>query len=168
MSDVLVNKVAASGIITLDLEKYLPVEAIVTFDLKDHLFMGLILKEKDFREALKEKDWQPYQNKYVAVTCSADAIIPLWAYMLVTTYLQPFAKDVYVGTATDMQKHLFLQNIAAINIQEYTDQRVVVKGCGDKAIEPYAYSEITKRLRPVAKSIMYGEPCSTVPIYKKK
>jgi hypothetical protein len=168
MSDVLVNKVAASGIITLDLEKYLPAGEVVTFDLKDHLFMGLILKEKDFREALKNADWEAYQNKYVTVTCSADAIIPLWAYMLVTTYLQPYAKDVYVGSVAEMQKHLFLQNIAAINMDEFRDQRVVVKGCGDKAIEPYAYSEITKRLRPVAKSIMYGEPCSTVPIYKKK
>ncbi len=167
MSDVLVNKVAASGIITLDLEKYLPAAVVVTFDLKDHLFMGLILKEKDFREALKNLNWEVYQDQYVALTCSVDAIIPLWAYMLVTAYLQPYAKEVYTGTAAEMQKHLFLQNLAAINMDELTDQRVVVKGCGDKAIEAYAYTEITKRLRPVAKSIMYGEPCSTVPIYKK-
>ena len=168
MSDVLVNKVASSGIITLDLEKYLPGAEPLVFDLKDHLFMGLILKEKDFREALKNLDWSLYADKYVALTCSADAIIPLWAYMLVTTYLQPVAKEVYVGTPADLQKHLFLQNIAAIDTTEFTDQRVVVKGCGDKAIEPYAYAEITRRLRPVVKSIMYGEPCSTVPIYKKK
>ena len=168
MSDVIVNKVAASGLITLDLEKYLPVGEILTFDLKDHLFMGLILKEKDFREALKNLDWEPYRNQYVTITCSADAIIPVWAYMLVTSYLQPVAKDVYVGTAAEMQKHLFLQNIGAINTAELADQRVVVKGCGDVAIEPYAYTAITKLLLPLVKSIMYGEPCSTVPVYKKK
>jgi len=168
MSDVFVNKVAASGILTLDLEKYLPVSDVVNFDLKEHLFMGLILKEKDFREALKTLDWTPYQDKYVAIMCSVDAIIPVWAYMLVTTYLQPVAKDVYVGTAADMQKHLFLKNIAAIDVAEFADQRVVVKGCGEVPVGDFAYAEITKHLRPVAKSIMYGEPCSTVPVYKKK
>lgn len=167
MSDVIVNKVAASGIITLDLQAYMPVADVVTFDLKDHLFMGLILKEKDFREALKSTDWQVYEGRAVAITCTADAIIPLWAYMLVTAYLQPVAKEVYVGSEGELKKHLFLQNIAAINTAELADQRVVVKGCGDATIEPFAYAEITKRLRPVAKSIMYGEPCSTVPIYKK-
>ena len=168
MSDVFINKVAASGILTLDLEKYLPVSDVVNFDLKEHLFMGLILKEKDFREALKTLDWTPYQDKYVAIMCSVDAIIPVWAYMLVTTYLQPVAKDVYVGTAADMQKHLFLKNIAAIDVAEFADQRVVVKGCGEVPVGDFAYAEITKHLRPVAKSIMYGEPCSTVPVYKKK
>jgi hypothetical protein len=168
MSDVFVNKVAASGILTLDLEKYLPGNHTATFDLKDHLFMGLILKEKDFREALKNLDWTQYQDKYVAITCTVDAIIPVWAYMLVATYLQPVAKDVYTGTAAEMQKHLFLKNLEAIDVAEFADQRVVIKGCGDVAIEPFAYTEITKLLRPVAKSIMYGEPCSTVPVYKKK
>src|SRR6476661_4797949 len=168
MSDVFVNKVAASGILTLDLEKYLPVSDVVNFDLKEHLFMGLILKEKDFREALKTLDWAPYQDKYVAIMCSVDAIIPVWAYMLVTTYLQPVAKEVYVGTAAELQKHLFLKNIAAIDVAEFADQRVVIKGCGEVPIGDFAYAEITKHLRPVVKSIMYGEPCSTVPVYKKK
>jgi hypothetical protein len=167
MSEVFVNKVAASGILTLDLEKYMPAP-VETFDLKDHLFMGLILKEKDFREALKTADWRAYEGKNVAITCSVDAIIPVWAYMLLATYLEPVAQNVYVGTAAEMQKHLFLQNISALNMEEYIDQRVVVKGCGEVSIEPYAYAEITRRLRPVVKSIMYGEPCSTVPIYKKK
>ena len=167
MSDVFVNKVAASGIITLDLQQYMPASEVVTFDLKDHLFMGLILKEKDFREALKATDWNNFEGKSVAITCTADAIIPLWAYMLVTAYLQPVAAFVYAGTADELRKHLFLQNIAAINVDDLADQRVVVKGCGDAAIEAYAYTEITRRLRPVVKSIMYGEPCSTVPIYKK-
>lgn len=168
MSEVIVNKVAQSGLITLDLEAYLPKGGMITFDLKDHLFMGLILKEKDFREALKNLDWAAYKDKYIAVTCSVDAIIPVWAYMLVANYLQPVAKEIYIGTEAEMNKHLVLKNIAAINLDEYKDQRIVVKGCGEVPIDNYAYAEITKLLTPVAKSIMYGEPCSTVPIYKKK
>lgn len=167
MSEVFVNKVANSGLITIDLEKYLPAE-IVSFDLKDHLFMGLILKEKDFREALKNLDWTKYINKNVAISCSVDAIIPVWAYMLLVSGLQPVAKEVYVGTEAEMRKHLFLKNIDIIKAEEYAGQRIVIKGCGELPIENYAYAEITKRLVPVAKSIMYGEPCSTVPIYKKK
>ena len=168
MSDVIVNKVAGSGIITLDLEQYLPREPVMAFDLKDHLFMGLILKEKDFREALKNKDWNEYEGKNVSIYCSVDAVIPVWAYMLVATYLQPFAREIFTGTEAEMQKYLFLRNLAAIDPASFTDERVVVKGCGEQAIEPFAYTEITRLLRPVAKSIMYGEPCSTVPVYKKK
>lgn len=168
MSEAIVNKIANSGLITIDLENYLPKEGVATFDLKDHLFMGLILKEKDFREALKNLDWSVYQDKYVAITCSADAIIPAWAYMLVVTYLDGVAKDSLVGTTGEMQKHLLIKNISAINVAEFADQRIVVKGCGDKNIESFAYAEITKVLVPAVKSIMYGEPCSTVPVYKKK
>jgi hypothetical protein len=166
MSDAIVNRVAQSGLIILNLEDHLPQGEVVSFDLKDYLFMGLILKEKDFREALKNFDWTAYQDKYVAITCTADAIIPLWAYMLVTTYLQPVAKDIYVGTTEEAKKHLFLQNIAAINAAQYTGQRIVVKGCGDISIGAFAYAELTKILLPHVKSIMYGEPCSTVPVFK--
>lgn len=168
MSEAIVNKVANSGLIILNLEDYFPKEEILVFDVKEHLFMGLILKEKDFREALKNLDWTGYQNKNVAITCSADVIIPLWAYMLVVTYLQPVAKEVFTGTKEEMHKHLFLKNISSIDINAFTDQRIVVKGCGDVNVESYAYAEITKQLLPVVKSIMYGEPCSTVPVYKKK
>jgi hypothetical protein len=168
MSDLLVNKVANSGLITLDLEQFLPKGSIMTFDLKDFLFMGLILKEKDYREALKNKAWDEYQDQNVAITCSADAIIPVWAYMLAITYLEPVAKEVYMGTAEEMHKYLLVKTIEAVNTTEYTDQRVVVKGCGETPIDNIAYAAITKVLRPVTKSIMYGEPCSTVPIYKKK
>jgi hypothetical protein len=167
MSDAIVNKVAQSGLITLNLEDYLPQGEFVTFDLKDYLFMGLILKEKDFREALKALDWTQYQGKNVAVTCTADAIVPLWAYMLVTTYLQPVAKDIYVGTTEEMQKYLFLKNISAVDAAQLMEKRIVVKGCGDISIGAFAYAELTKHLLPHVKSIMYGEPCSTVPVYKK-
>ena len=168
MSDLLVNKVANSGLITLDLEQFLPKGEIKVFDLKDFLFMGLILKEKDYREALKAKAWDEYNDQYVAITCSADAIIPVWAYMLAVSYLEPVAKDVFLGTAEEMHKHLLLKNIEGISPEEYNDQRVVVKGCGETPIDNIAYAAVTKVLRPVVKSIMYGEPCSTVPIYKKK
>jgi len=168
MSEVIVNKVASSGLITLDLEAYLPKEDFIEFDLKDHLFMGLILKEKDFREAMKNTDWQQYAGKNVAITCSVDAIIPVWAFMLVVSYLQPVAADVYTGSIDEMKKHIMLKNLGAIAITEYQDQRVVVKGCGETPIDSYAYAEITKLLLPVTKSVMYGEPCSTVPVYKKK
>lgn len=168
MDNVIVNKVANSGLVSLNLEDYLPKEDIVTFDLKDYLFRGLILKEKEFREALKQINWEDYTGKNVAIICSADAIIPLWAYMLVTTYLQPFAQDIYTGESSDMYKHLFLKNLSAIDTTPFTDQRIIIKGCGDTPIDSYAYAEITRLLRPVAKSIMYGEACSNVPIFKKK
>ena len=167
MEDVIVNKVAESGLITIDLEEYYPKEETAVFDLKDHLFMGLILKEKEYREALKNIDWSVYQNKNVAITCSADAVIPMWAYMLTATYLQPVAKEVVFGNEDFLHRTLFLKNLSKINTGEYADKRVVIKGCGDKSISETAYVEITKLLRPVVKSIMYGEPCSTVPIYKK-
>jgi len=167
MSDAIVNKVSESGLITLDLEQYYPRDTVALFDLKDYLFMGLILKEKDFREALKNLDWDAYRNKYVGVTCSADAIIPPWAYMLAAAYLQPVAKDVIMGDEKEVHKTIFLQNIQGIDVNEFIGQRVVIKGCGETPIGEFAYMEITKRLRPVAKTIMYGEPCSTVPIYKK-
>ena len=168
MSDVIVNKVAGSGLISIDLEDFLPESEIRSFDLKDHLFMGMILKEKDFREALKQLNWQEYQHQYVAIHCSADAIIPLWAYMLVTAYLQPLAGDVYAGTPEEMYRHLVLKKIAAMDPETYRGQRIVIKGCGEKETGSYAYTEVTRILRPVARSIMYGEPCSTVPVYKSK
>lgn len=168
MEEVIRNKVAESGIITLNLEDFYPSEAVVEFDIKDYLFMEMILKEKDFREALKQKDWQSYAGKIVAVTCSADAIVPLWAYMLVMSYLQPVVHFAAAGTTEEVTGRLLLQNINTINITEYQDKRVVIKGCGDIGIGEQAYAEITRVLLPVVKSLMYGEPCSTVPVYKKK
>ena len=168
MSEEIVNKVAQSLLTTIDLEEYYPKEEIVVFDLKPFLFMELILKEKDFRASLQNTDWSVYQNKIVAVTCSADAVIPVWAYMLVATYLEPVAKNIIMGDEKKAIEISLLQKIQAINIDDYTDKRIVVKGCGNLPIGEFAYMEITKRLRPVVKSIMYGEPCSTVPVYKKK
>ena len=146
MSDMIVNKVANSGLITLNLEAYLPEKTIMGFDLKDHLFMGLILKEKDFREALKNQNWEAYKDQYVAIYCTVDAVIPVWAYMLVVSYLQPIAKDVFLGTEAEFYKHIVLKNIDAIHTGEFADQRVVIKGCGEIAIDNYAYTEITKKL----------------------
>jgi hypothetical protein len=166
--EVLVNKVSESGIITLDLEKFLPQEEILLFDLKDFLFMGMILKEKDYRTALKEKDWNEYKDKIVAVHCSADAIIPYWAYMLCTTFLQPVVKQLHFGSKADVRTKLLLNHIEAIDANLYSDVRVVIKGCGDAPIPESAYLSITNKLLPVAKSIMYGEPCSTVPVFKRK
>ena len=168
MSEVFVNKVAESGLISFDLEEYYPKGDIKLFDLKGYLFMELILKEKDFRAALQTTDWEQYKGANVAITCSADAIIPMWANMLVASYLQPYAAQVVFGDEKKLISTLLLKNLAAVKGEEYTDSRVVVKGCGDLDIPEAAYVEITNILRPYVKSIMYGEPCSTVPIFKKK
>jgi len=168
MDEKIINKVTESGLVTLDLAQFYPRDENVVFDLKDHLFMGMILKEKDFREALKNLDLEKYRNKNVAITCSADAIIPVWAYMLVTAQLQPIAKEIIVGDEKELHRRLFLKNLAGINTEEFAGQRIVIKGCGDTPIDEFAYAEATRALLPVAKSIMYGEPCSTVPVYKKK
>lgn len=168
MSEPIINKVAESGLVSIELEQFLPKEEIVAFDLKPFLFKGLILKEKDFRTALVQHDWSPYSGKIVSIFCSADAIIPVWAYMLSASYLQPIAADVSFGTPEEALKEALIKNISTIDPSEYRDKRIVVKGCGEKKIEAYAYLEITKVLLPVAKSIMYGEPCSTVPVFKRK
>jgi hypothetical protein len=167
MEDVIVNKVAESGLITIDLEDFYPKEETAVFDLKEHIFMGLILKEKEFRETLKNIEWNRYQNKNVCITCTADAIIPMWANMLVASYLQPVVKEVVFGDEIFLHRTVFLKNLSRLDMDKFKDKRVVIKGCGDKTVPETAYVEITKLLLPVAKSIMYGEPCSTVPIYKQ-
>jgi len=165
--ETIVNKVAESGIITLDLAPYIPAaDSLATFDLKPFLFREMILKEKDYRAALQTHDWAQYEDKHVAIMCSVDAIVPVWAYMLAASYLQPVAASVYFGTTDEMIKALVTQHVNEIDATEYTDKRVVIKGCGDTPIPDAAYVIVTHHLRPVAKSIMYGEPCSTVPIYK--
>jgi len=168
MNEPIINKVSESGLVSLDLETYYPRDETAMFDLKDYLFMGMILKEKEFREALNNIDWEKYHDKNVAVTCTADAIIPVWAYMLVASYLQSVAKEIVMGDEKELHKTIFLKNLSQINVAEFTGQRIVIKGCGETPIGDFAYMEITKLLQPVAKSIMYGEPCSTVPVFKKK
>ncbi|MGB0862870.1 MAG: DUF2480 family protein [Saprospiraceae bacterium] len=167
MDKPLVNRVAASGIITLNLEDFFPKEEIVVFDMKDYLFMELILKEKDFRAALKEFDWTQYNNKNLCVHCSTDAIIPTWAYMLVAIHAEPFAKTISQANPSAFLDLHYQSQLKAIDATLYEGKRIVVKGCSDKPVPVSAYMELTRLLRPVAKSIMYGEPCSTVPLYKK-
>jgi hypothetical protein len=168
MSETFVNKVAESGLISLDLASFLPANELVLFDMKPYLFMELILKEKEFRQSLSEIDWSQYQDKIVGIYCSTDAIIPMWANMLVVSNLNPFAFAVYFGDENKVREQILLESISNINASDYTDQRVVVKGCGETPIGESAYVAITQKLRPTVKSIMYGEPCSTVPVYKKK
>jgi hypothetical protein len=165
--EAIVNKVAESGIITLNLEEFIAKDAIV-FDLKPFLFMELILKEKDFRAAMQSCDWTSFQGKDVVLTCSADAIIPVWAYMLVASYLQPFASRIAMGSEEQARTELMLDSIKQLDAAQYAGQRVVIKGCGELPIPDQAYAAITFKLRSEAKSIMYGEPCSTVPIFKNK
>ena len=167
MEEIIINKVAESALVTIDLEKFYPHGDIAIFDLKDYLFMELILKEKDYREELKSMNFSIYQDKNVGITCSTDAIIPMWAYMLAASYIEPHAREIVFGNETVIQDVLFLKNLWKLDATEFINKRVVVKGCGEKKIPETAYVEITKILRPVAKSIMYGEPCSTVPIYKQ-
>lgn len=167
--ETIVNKIAESGIVTLNLESYLPAEdSIAVFDLKPFLFKEMILREKDFREALPQHDWTQYEGKHVAITCSADAIIPMWAYMLVVSNLSGIAASVFSGTKQELVNQFAVSKIENIDAGEYEDKRVVIKGCGDIAIDPSAFIAISGKLRPVVKSLMYGEPCSTVPVYKKK
>src|SRR6202051_1047693 len=166
MAEKIINKVSQSALLTLDLEQFFPQEKIRIFDLKPFLFMELILKEKDFRAALLTTDWAIYKDEIVGIYCSADAVIPVWAYMLVTSYLQPYAKEIIMGDETMVLRQVITNRIQAINPEDYKNKRIVVKGCGDKPIGDFAFLEITKLLRPVVKSIMYGEPCSTVPVFK--
>lgn len=167
MAEALVNRVAASKLITLKLEDHWPKAPLATFDLKDYLFMELILKEKDFRSAVKEHDFSQYQDKVLLVFCSADAIIPNWAYMLVAAAAAPFAADIYQGTEDEFLRQHYRKVVENLDAADYADKRVVIKGCGEKTIPPSAYLDITKHLQPVVKSLMFGEPCSTVPVYKQ-
>ncbi|MEJ2883696.1 DUF2480 family protein [Pedobacter sp. GR22-6] len=163
-----VNKVASSGLITLNLEEYLNQGERVVYDIKENLFHGLMLREKDFREFIKNHDWSAYTGKNVSVICSADAIVPTWAYMLLANKMRPYANEVVFGSLETLEAVLFTKALAKIDVGSFANERVVVKGCGDIELPVSAYVEITNLLTPVVKSIMYGEPCSTVPIYKRK
>lgn len=164
----IVNKVALSGLISVDLADLYPQGERVLYDIKDNLFHGLILREKDFREFVKQHDWQQYTGKHIAITCSADAIVPTWAYMLLASKMAPYALNIVFGDLESLETSLFQQAIAQYDLERFRDQRIVVKGCGDIHIPTSAFVEFTARLTAVAKSIMYGEPCSTVPVFKRR
>lgn len=163
-----VNKVAESGLITLDLEQYYPAGERVVYDMKDNLFQGLILREKELRAFVKEHDWAQYQDKSVAIFCSADAIVPTWAYMLIANKMAPYVKEVVFGSLDTLETVLWNKVLMNIDLESFRNGRIVVKGCADFNVPIAAYLEITKILSPIVKSIMYGEPCSTVPIFKRK
>lgn len=163
----IVNRVANSSLITFDLEDLYQPGDRVLMDIKDQLYEGLILKEKDFRFFIKEHRWEDYQNKFVAITCSTDAIVPTWAFMLVAVALHPFARKVIFGTLDDLEKSLFMDALAKVDWEKYKDAKIVVKGCSKINVPTQAYVETINRLRSHSSSIMFGEPCSTVPLFKK-
>ena len=166
--ELIINKVINSGLITFDLEDLYHKGERVIYDLKDNLFMGMILKEKDFREFLKNHDWTQYAGKSIAITCSEDTIIPTWAFMLLTLKLQPVANLVVFGSLEELENKLFFDALNQVDVEEFRGARVVVKGCSKVPVPTAAYVEITRLLQPVVQSLMFGEPCSTVPLYKKK
>ncbi len=167
MNDI-TNKVASSGLITIDPADFSPQGKRAVIDIKPLLVEEFLLREKDFREYVKTTDWSVYDGQFIAVTCSNDAIIPVWAYMLLAAALEPFAKKIVFGDAEALEEVLFSEQLSKIKPGDYRDQRIVIKGCGDVHVPVSAYVELTRLLKPVAKTIMYGEPCSTVPVYKSK
>lgn len=168
MSTEIKNRVAESGLITIDLEQFLPQEEMVELDIRVFLFMERILKEQDFRDRIKNFDWEQYRSKHVAVYCSVDAIIPAWAYMSIAVCLNDVARSIFQGTLPEMQRDKLSTYIRSMDITSYQQKRVLIKGCGDKSVDASAYMEITIMLLPYVKSIMYGEACSAVPVYKRK
>jgi Protein of unknown function (DUF2480) len=168
MEAEIINKVANSGLISLDLEEYFHPGERVIYDIKDNLFMGLMLKEKDFRAFLKENDWSVYSGKNVAIICSEDAIVPTWAYMLLAIQMEPYANIVVFGGLEDLEKKLYEVALNQLDLEQFKDQRVVVKGCSNAKIPTSVYVDLTIRLKPIVKSLMFGEPCSTVPLFKNK
>lgn len=168
MKDEIINRVANSKLVTLNLEDYYPNGKRVVFDIKDWLFEGFVLREKDFRTQVTEFDWSQYQDSYVALTCSSDAIIPAWAFMLLSIHLEPFAKKTLIGDLEALETSIYQDILNHLDVSEYTDKPIIIKGCAKKPVPQNAYIMLSNKLRPIAKSIMYGEACSSVPLYKKK
>ena len=166
--DEIINRVQESGLISMDLADFKPRVALVELDISEQLWQGLVLKEKDFRSWVKDLDWSSFEGKAVYVHCKVDAIIPTWAFMLIGSSLLPFTADFVVGSQLDLEKALMLKRIQAEPLDKYADGRIIIKGCADVADPAFAMTELVKHLQPVAKSIMYGEPCSTVPVFKRK
>ncbi len=168
MQDEIVNRVAQSKLVTINLEDYYPKGERVALDIKDWLFEGLILREKEFRAFADAHEWARYTDCYVAIHCSTDAIIPGWAYLLLTVKLSPFVKKTVQGSLEDMETLLYSDVISKLNVTEFQDKSLIIKGCSKKPVPPNAYLFLAQKLMPVAKSIMYGEACSSVPLYKRK
>lgn len=167
MSEFIENKVANSGLITISLEEFHQKGDRVLFDIKPLLWQELALKEKDFRSFIKQHDWRQYQDNFVAITCSADAIVPTWAYMLVAIALQPYVKKVIFGNLSDLERELYIDAVNLFDLNSITNKRVLVKGCGDINIPDSAFVYVSQKFVPVVKSLMFGEACSNVPLYKK-
>ncbi|WP_333820587.1 DUF2480 family protein [Ohtaekwangia sp.] len=165
--DQIINKVASSSLVTFNLEDYYQPGERVLLDIKDQLYQGLILREKDFREFIKSHNWQRYENKFVAIICSVDAIVPTWAYMLVTIALHPYAKRIVFGSLQDLETIIFHEQLSKIDWSSFKNAKVVVKGCSKVDVPVAVYVEAINNLKPFASSLMFGEPCSTVPLYKK-
>jgi len=164
----IVNRVANSPLVTIDLENFYPEGKRLLFDLKDFLYEELILREKEFREQLKSHDWKQYQDAYVALDCSTDAIIPAWAFLLVATYLQPYAKRIVKGDLEDLETSLYQEIISQMDVTPYENKKIIVKGCSKKPVPDAAYIQLIEKIQPHVQSLMYGEACSTVPLLKKK
>ncbi|QAA82139.1 DUF2480 family protein [Aequorivita sp. H23M31] len=168
MSGEIINRVANSKLVTFDLEDFYPKGERVLFDISDWLFEGIVLRERVFREKANSHDWSRYSDCYVALHCGTDAIVPGWAYLLLSLHLSPFAKKVTVGSLEDMESILYAEILQNIDLSEYTDKPIIIKGCAHKPIPQNAYVLLAQKLHPVAKSIMYGEACSSVPLFKRK
>ncbi len=164
----IINKVTQSGLLTFNLEDYYDKNKRTVFDIKDCLFMGLILKEKDFREFIKTNNWEQYRDQNVAITCSADAIVPTWAYMLIASKLNTVANHYVFGDLNDLENALFQKALSRVDLEAFRDKKLIIKGCGHLPVPTFAYVEISKLLLPVVSSLMYGEPCSTVPVFKRR
>lgn len=167
MPNEIVNRVAKSSLKTINLEDLYPLGKRISIDIKPWLFNGFILKEKEFRTLLKNHDWNQYKNTYIALNCSSEAIIPSWAYMLIATYLTSFAKKTVVGSMQELENAIFQDIISNFTIDDYKNKPVIIKGCANKPIPETAYIQLIEKLQPIAKSIMFGEACSSVPLYKK-
>jgi hypothetical protein len=167
MQEEIINRVSTSSLITFDLEELYQPGDRVLLDIKDQLFQGLILREKDFRDFIKAHDWSQYQNKFVAIQCSADAIVPTWAYMLLSIALKDFARRIVFGTLNELESQLYYDTLSSIDWSIYKDAKVVIKGCSKVNVPVSAYVEVTSKLKSLAASLMFGEPCSTVPLYKR-
>jgi hypothetical protein len=168
MPEDIVNRVANSKLVVVDLEDYYPVGKRMLFDIKDWLFEGLVLREKEFRSQVVDHDWSQYQDAYVALTCSTDAIVPAWAYMLLTIHLEPYAKKILIGDLEQLEGSIYQTIIEHLDVEPFKDKPLIIKGCSNKPVPANAYILLSQKLKPIAKSIMYGEACSSVPLFKKK